>query len=152
MAQPEINFVKLTRCSVPSSAYFKKRINFILNYLSEKQKISLSIIFLTGTQIKKINSYWRGQKKATTVLTFSDYYEKRKNDLLIKEKHLGDIFFCPQEIIKMAKKEKIKLNDYWDKILVHSLLHLYRYHHQTKSAAQKMEAKEKIIIKAMAKI
>ena len=63
-----------------------------------------------------------------------------------KEKVLGDIFLCPEEIENQARKTKISVLFFYKTLIVHSLLHLYGYSHNQKKEAQKMEILENKII------
>jgi ssRNA-specific RNase YbeY (16S rRNA maturation enzyme) len=74
-----------------SHKFLKESVKKILNVLPActdrpKRINSLALVLVSSSEIKKLNYYWRGKNKATTVLTFSE----------------GDVFLCPEEIKKQA--------------------------------------------------
>ncbi|TSA55635.1 rRNA maturation RNase YbeY, partial [bacterium] len=68
-----------------------------------------------------------------------------------KEKILGDIFLCPEEIKKQVKKFDISLDCFYQKLVVHSILHLYGYTHNKKEDGIKMERLENKILQVINK-
>ncbi|HPT08383.1 MAG TPA: rRNA maturation RNase YbeY [bacterium] len=96
-------------------AFFKKY------KINEKNVISLAII--GDSKMKQINSVYRQQNKATDVLSFSD---------------LQEIIININQIIRQAKEFKKKVNDEFEFILVHGLLHLIGYNDETETDRLKM--------------
>lgn len=105
-----------------SQKFLKESVKKILNILSKRIN-SLALVLVSSSEIKKLNYYWRGKNKATTVLAFSE----------------GDIFLCPEEIKKQALKRKISQKKFYQLLLVHSILHLFGYTHDSPKDAKKME-------------
>jgi len=119
----------------------------ILTLFGEREKVCLSLIFVSPSEIKKINHYWRKKNEPTTVLTFpysADSLSKDHQE--IKEKDLGDIFFCPVIIKKRAQESKISYKKNFVILLIHSLAHLYGYDHKNKRDSLIMEEVEKNIL------
>lgn len=119
----------------------------ILTLFGEREKVCLSLIFVSPSEIKKLNHYWRKKNEPTTVLTFpysADSFSKDHQE--IKEKDLGDIFFCPVIIKKRAQESKISYKKYFVILLIHSLAHLYGYDHKNKRDSLIMEEVEKNIL------
>ena len=113
----------------------KESIKKILNVLPActdrpKRINSLALVLVSSSEIKKLNYYWRGKNKATTVLTFSE----------------GDVFLCPEEIKKQAFKRKISQKKFYQLLLIHSILHLFGYTHAKKRDREKMENLEQKIL------
>lgn len=119
----------------------------ILTLFGEREKVCLSLIFVSPSEIKKLNHYWRKKNEPTTVLTFpysADSLSKDHQE--IKEKDLGDIFFCPVIIKKRAQESKISYKKHFVILLIHSLAHLYGYDHKNKRDSLIMEEVEKNIL------
>jgi len=119
----------------------------ILTLFGEREKVCLSLIFVSPSEIKKLNHYWRKKNEPTTVLTFpysADSLSKDHQE--IKEKDLGDIFFCPVIIKKRAQESKISYKKYFVILLINSLAHLYGYDHKNKRDSLIMEEVEKNIL------
>lgn len=141
----EILIYNLSGRRIPSRKFLNDLIQEVLIFLKEKNKIHLALVFIDPNASRKLNKHWRNKNTATTVLSFP-LKENLPLKLLEKEKALGDIFLCPQEIEDQAKKAKIPVLFFYKKLIVHSLLHLYGYSHNQKKEAQKMEILENKII------
>ena len=136
--KPEVLIYNLDRQNIPSKRFFCSIIEKSLIVLKEKKRIVLSLIFVDSQNIRRLNNYWRGKDKETTVLSFP-----------FEEEILGDIFLCPKEIKRQVKRFNMSLNSFYQKLVVHSLLHLYGYTHDKKSDRLKMERLEKNILKTI---
>ena len=108
----KINKVRVKKIT---KAFFKKY------KISEETVISLAII--GDNKMKQINSVYRQQDKPTDVLSFSD---------------LKEIIININQIIRQAKEFKKKVNDEFEFILVHGLLHLIGYNDDTETERLKM--------------
>jgi probable rRNA maturation factor len=93
---------------------------------SEKKSVSIALV--DRKTMQKINKKYRGQDKATDVLSFS---ESETKDFLNDKLFLGEIIICPEE------------SDDLKKVLIHGLLHLLGYDHEkSQEEALKMKQKE----------
>jgi len=126
---------------IPSKKFFIKSIEKTLKVLAERKKITLALVFISPQESKKLNKYWRKKDKIALVLSFP-----LKNTVPSESKLLGDIFFCPQEIEKQSVLYGLSRNDFYRKLTVHSLLHLYGYTHQRKKDTKQMELLEAKIL------
>lgn len=136
--KPEVLIYNLDKQKIPSKRFFCGIIEKSLIVLKERRKIALSLIFVDSQSILRLNNYWRGKNKETTVLSFS-----------FDEEMLGDIFLCPEEIKKQVKKFNLSLDSFYQKLVVHSLLHLYEYTHDKKKDRLKMEHLENKILQVI---
>jgi len=136
--KPEVLIYNLDKQNIPSKRFFYDTIEKSLIVLKETRKISLSLIFVDSQNIRRLNNYWRGKNKETTILSFSS-----------DDKILGDIFLCPEEIKKQVKKFNLSLDSFYQKLVVHSLLHLYGYTHNKKKDGLKMECLEDKILQSI---
>ena len=138
--KPEVLIYNLDKQNILSKRFFCGIIEKSLITLKERKKIALSLIFVDSKSIRRLNNYWRGNDKETTVLSFS-----------FDEKMLGDIFLCPEEIKKQVKRFNLSLDSFYQKLVVHSLLHLYGYTHDKRKNKLKMEHLENKILQAINK-
>lgn len=136
--KPEVLIYNLDKQNIPSKRFFCGIIEKSLIVLKERRKVALSLIFVDSQSIRRLNNYWRGKNKETTVLSFS-----------FGEEMLGDVFLCPEEIKKQVKKFNLSLNSFYQELVVHSLLHLYGYTHDKKKDRLKMEYLENKILQAI---
>jgi len=137
--EPEILCYNFSGLSLGVSQHFlKETIKQAFSFLQKQEKqviSSLSLIFIKPQEIKRLNHLWRHRNQVTTVLTFEE----------------GDIFFCPQEIKKRAKIQKIPLKLYYQQLVIHSLLHLFGYTHEVAKKRKVMEHLEQQIIASLNK-
>jgi probable rRNA maturation factor len=89
---------------------------------------------------RALNSRFRGKDSATNVLAFP-----ADSDLLDYE-CLGDLVICAPIVLAEAR-EQGKIEDaHWAHLVIHGMLHLQGYDHQTDAEAQTMEALEVAIL------
>lgn len=141
----EILIYNLSKEKVPSKKFFEDLVSKTLKILKEKDKVSLSLVFIEAITSQQLNNYWRYKNSVASVLTFP-LQDNLSKQLFNKEKILGDIFLCPEKIKEQAKEFKISLTSFYKKITIHSLLHLYGYSHSQEKEAQKMEKLENKIL------
>ena len=148
--KPEVLIYNLDRQNIPSKRFFRSIVEKSLIELKEKEKTDISLIFVNSRDMRRLNNYWRGKNKATTVLSFplNEIVSTKSGK---REKILGDIFLCPEEIKKQVKKLDISLNFFYQKLVIHSILHLYGYTHGNKESQKKMECLEDKILQAIIK-
>jgi len=127
-SQSEILVYNFTKNRV-SVRFIREIIEQILRFF-KKPSLNISLVLVPKSEMKKLNYYWRHKAKATTILTFSE----------------GDIFLCPAEIQNQARQRKISNQQFYQILLVHGILHLMGYTHDTKKNSNKMEKLEQKIL------
>jgi len=103
-----------------------------------------------------LNDQFRGQAKPTNVLSFphdpsfGDALEisdlSQVNDLGAEVSYLGDIVICTLVIEQEAELQRKTLMAHYCHMVVHGLLHLSGWDHETDTEAAKMEAEETRIL------
>jgi probable rRNA maturation factor len=109
-------------------------------------------ILLTGTKnMKKLNKKFRKINKDTDVLSFpAEEKNFFKKDLKLKKKvYLGDIALSYQYIEAKIKKQNTSFDDYFKKMLIHGVLHLIGYEHDSFTKYKKMNLLEQKIIRSI---
>ncbi|MFH1451223.1 MAG: rRNA maturation RNase YbeY [bacterium] len=94
-----------------------------------KEDKDLSIAFVGPKRIRELNNKYRGEDKATDVLSFSaaeDSFFKKK----IFPTELGEIIICPAIVKKNAKEAKTAFSKELKRVLIHGILHLFGYDHE----------------------
>ena len=148
----ELNLVNVSKERLPTKSCLFGKLSKIFKSLKERKTVSVSLVFVSRLEMRRLNMVWRKRDKPTTILTFCDLKEGIKLPLKAKDKyvHLGDIFLCPSEIRKRSKLNKETYLSFLDKLLIHGVLHLYGYAHGNTKSALNMENKEKQILKHLA--
>ena len=130
-----------------------KSIKKILLSIFPSQTMAFEIsILLTGTKnMKNLNKKFRKINKDTDVLSFpAEDKNFFKKDLKLKKKvYLGDIALSYQYIEAIIKKENINFDDYFKKMLIHGVLHLIGYEHDSFKKYKKMNLLEQKIIRSI---
>jgi len=119
----------------------------ILVFIFRKKKVQISILLTSSSKMKLLNQKFRSIKKDTDVLSFPFYY---KNNLNLKSKksllYIGDLALSYGYIWKKVKKNKKEFIVYTKKMLVHGILHLIGFSHNTYKQFNKMHFLEKKIL------
>lgn len=100
----------------------------------------LSLVFTDDSHIRALNAGWRGKDKATNVLSFPSFAVKRGDPL---PPMLGDIILASGTIKQEAALEEKPFEHHLTHLIVHGLLHLLGYDHETEAEAEEMEGIER---------
>ena len=92
----------------------------------------------------KINKQYRGADSATNVLSFPCFAVAPEPIPI-----LGDIIMCAPVITREASEQGKYLEAHWAHILVHGILHLLGYDHESPEQACRMESLETQILKKL---
>ena len=102
----------------------------------------LSLVLTDDARIRVLNRDWRGFDKPTNVLSFpaADADEDDPGPLL------GDVIVAHETMAREAAAEGKSFDDHFAHLLVHGLLHLFGFDHETDEEAEEMEALETEIL------
>lgn len=89
---------------------------------------------------KKLNAY-RGRDYATNVLSFC----YGKVDRFLE----GDLVICAPVVAQEARAQKKSVTAHFAHLVVHGLLHIQGMDHETEAEAERMERREKRILKRL---
>lgn len=99
-----------------------------------------TLLFTDDAQVRDLNRQWRGQDKATNVLSFPS------PPMPGSPRHLGDIALAYGTVAREAEEEGKSLSDHTSHLVVHGLLHLLGHDHEAEEEAEAMEATETRIL------
>ena len=97
----------------------------------------VELIFVNEKKISKLNSDYRAQEQVTDVLSF----------VIEKQPLIGQIFICPPVAEKEAFRKGILPKQEILNLLIHGLVHLLGYDHQTAIERFEMEKIESLMLK-----
>ena len=107
----------------------------------------VSLLFTDNATIKELNAQWRAKDKPTNVLSFPAFPLKPGMALMPL---LGDIVLAFETVQSEAKQEHKPFDNHVSHLVVHGLLHLLGYDHETDIEAEEMEAIERKILARLA--
>jgi probable rRNA maturation factor len=109
-----------------------------------KKHWELCLRIVERDEMQALNQRYRGKNRPTNVLSFpADLPPEVTLDLL------GDIVVCAPVVRDEAAAQGKTLAAHWDHMLIHGVLHLLGYDHETDTEATEMESLES---KALARL
>ena len=127
-------------------ALAQKAVDAALAGASMKEPGDVALLFTDDSAIAEINAEWRGKDKPTNVLSFP------APDMPLPEgeaRHLGDIVLAHGVIAREAAEQGKTLHDHTAHLIVHGVLHLLGYDHETDAEAEEMERLEAAILNGL---
>lgn len=122
--------------------------------LLKKEGVEAEIYLVDGRTMRLLNKKFRGKNKATDILSFRE----PRNFVAppSKFRRIGEIYLnlekttdCRLQTMAKNKKSVVRSPSTVDRLLVHGLLHLLGYDHESKNDTIKMEKTESLIIKKL---
>ncbi|MEC7875281.1 MAG: rRNA maturation RNase YbeY [Pseudomonadota bacterium] len=121
--------------SLPENSSIVKWAKKALDKNNKEAEVVIRIVDIDES--RKLNKTWCKKNYATNVLSFSvpESIEQAPN-------LLGDIVICANLVISEAKEQKKNIDAHCAHLVVHGILHLQGYEHNSKQKANVMESKE----------
>jgi probable rRNA maturation factor len=107
----------------------------------------LSMVFSDDAHIRGLNAGWRGKDRPTNVLSFPAFPLQKGGPL---PPMLGDIVLAAETVTREAVLEDKPVEDHITHLVIHGLLHLLGYDHETDAEAEAMEAIERAALARLA--
>ena len=107
----------------------------------------LSLVFSDDATVKSLNAQWRGKDAPTNVLSFPAFPLKPGDRL---PPLLGDVILAFETVAREAAEEAKPLDHHVSHLILHGMLHLLGYDHETDGEAEEMEALERKILAKLA--
>ncbi|MDI6026901.1 rRNA maturation RNase YbeY [Corticibacterium sp. UT-5YL-CI-8] len=107
---------------------------------AEGEGSELSLVFTDDAAIRDLNAQWREKDKPTNVLSFPAFPVAPGDKL---PPMLGDIVLAYETVFREAELEEKPLGNHITHLVVHGLLHLLGYDHETDEEADEMEELER---------
>lgn len=112
---------------------------------SPGKAVEVTVLLADDAAVQALNRAWRGQDKPTNVLSFPSSMPAGP----AQPCHLGDIALAYETLERESAAERKTLADHATHLIVHGVLHLFGYDHDTEADAEEMEALE---IEALARL
>ena len=127
----------------------KKQIETTLRHVGFDVDCEIGIACVDLAESQELNLQYREKDKPTNVLSFpSDIPEEMLS--LLDAEPLGDLVICIPVVLQEATEQQKTPSDHFTHLLVHGILHLLGYDHETsETEAEEMEALEIEILKKL---
>ena len=110
----------------------------------ERSPLGLTVRVVGEEEMSKLNRRYRGRNQPTNVLSFPiDPLPGICTDLL------GDIVVCGPVVDREAAIQHKPPIDHWAHMVVHGMLHLFGYDHESDQEATAMETLEKSVLEGL---
>lgn len=132
--------------STPSFEINPKIIKTIFQTIWKKipltQKGTLNIVFVSDEEIQSLNKTYREKDAVTDVLSFHYFedFSQLKNDDIA-----GELIFCESKIILQWEEYGLGSEKEFYKLLIHSILHILGYDHESDEDYEIMQPLEESI-------
>jgi probable rRNA maturation factor len=102
----------------------------------------LSVAIVDNRTIRSLNRRWLGLDAATDVLSFALGRHQRLDD----DRILGEVVIALPTARRQASEAAHSLDDELAHLLVHGILHILGYDHETKGDARRMRTREESLL------
>ncbi|MGB9695411.1 MAG: rRNA maturation RNase YbeY [Caldisericaceae bacterium] len=124
----------------------KKALTYNISNIVSRLKIdydlTLDVSFVGKKKISEMNAKFRQKNRPTNVLSFSDRIANNP------KKRIGEILLCPLVAENEATRDGNGFNDYVGFLLIHGILHIVGFDHQTDKERKQMEELEESIFRS----
>ena len=133
---------ELKQKKLPNKTFLTQIAKETLQFLKASGEIVIRLV--DEAEGKFLNENYRKKEGATNVLSFS--LQEQSNISSFLE---GDIILCHPVIEKESLQEQIAIENHYAHLIIHGILHLLGYDHQTENEAIEMEKKETLIMQRL---
>ncbi len=113
-------------------------------------KGDFSMTFVTDAEIRDLNREYRDKDEATDVLTFRLKDDSSFPSFDFMDEELGDVFISIDAVSRNAETFSVPLTEELTRVMLHGLLHLLGYDHETNDfSTEKMLIKQENILSAL---
>lgn len=133
---------------LPSEQQFCDWVNRALvvsDYNEADEPVELTIRIVDEDESSMLNATYRHKQGPTNVLSFP--FQAPVPDMALA--WLGDLVICAPLVKREAEAQHKSLEAHWAHLIVHGMLHLQGYDHQTDNEAEAMEALEITLLQKM---
>ena len=105
------------------------------------RRATVNVVVIDDREMRRLNRRYRGKDKPTDVLSFAYPAGRERDDVV------GDVYVSHQTLARDARRLGVAARDLSIRIVVHGLLHVAGYDHETDGKAERMERRERVVLK-----
>jgi len=140
-----IDLINLQRKVKLDISEFRTYIGNLSSVVDEADGMTFSVAFVSDKRMTELNKFFRGKDSTTDVLSFPhevDVFEGKSDGFShsdagasegVTPNFLGDIVISAEQAERQAKENKLSLENEIEQLILHGLLHLCGYDHETDS-------------------
>jgi probable rRNA maturation factor len=135
-----------TRAGIPHAASLRSWAQAALAHARTRRRgrvQSVTLRIVATAEGRRLNRAWRGKDKPTNVLSFPSGQTLAPGG---EPESLGDIVICAPVIHREAAEQGKAARAHWAHMVVHGILHLLGYDHESELDAVIMEALERKLL------
>ena len=135
--------VNLQRKLSIDTSGFRQFLTLLFDAVEEAREKTASVAFISDRRMKELNSFFRDKSSTTDVLSFPHQADEFDPDT----SNLGDIVISVEQASLQAGENGVTLENEIKQLILHGLLHLCGYDHQTDGGemnARELELREKL--------
>ena len=146
-----IHMQSLVRRITFDQARLEQSAQVILSNLGETSA-ELGILFVGDQRMRGLNRRYRGKNYTTDVLAFAMREGRSPHLSHPMPDMLGDVVISVPTAWRQAMEAGRSLDDELAWLLVHGILHLCGYDHESKKEARRMHRRERMILQSIAQL
>jgi rRNA maturation RNase YbeY len=104
-----------------------------------KREAAANVVVIDDRAMRRLNRRYRGKNKPTDVLSFA--YDGDGDEVV------GDVYVSHETLARDARRMGVDARHLSIRIVVHGLLHVVGYDHETDADAARMERRERSVLK-----
>jgi probable rRNA maturation factor len=137
---------------LPVKTWFADLAGKVLDFLQCKEPVELSIVITGNSEIQQLNHMYKGEDTPTDVLSFAMIDEGNENgpvNFIVPPdgiRHLGEVIISYPKALEQSQELGHDVLMELTILLVHGILHLFGYDHESSEEMMAMQAKEAGII------
>lgn len=130
--------------SVPEPGRIK---NWVIHALPREAIGEITVRVVAEAEGVRLNEGYRHGVGPTNVLAFPA--ERISSTVAAELLPLGDLVICAPVLEREASVQGIELDAHWAQVVIHGVLHLVGFDHETSEDAAVMEAREREVLEAL---
>jgi probable rRNA maturation factor len=112
----------------------------------ERPGTAITVRIVDAEEGRALNRDFRGRDYATNVLSFPFPELPPEAMAELGGPYIGDLAICAEVVTREAGEQGKPVDAHWAHLIVHGVLHLAGYDHQTDDEARRMETRECAIL------
>jgi probable rRNA maturation factor len=140
MSATVVNLQRKINLDIKSFTVFADSLFGLINEAYDR---SAAIAFISDRRMKELNKFFRGKDSTTDVLSFPHEPDEFDPDTT----NLGDIVISAEQAARQAEENGLTLENEIKQLILHGLLHLCGYDHETDNGemnTRELELRDKL--------